>query len=76
MPDVQFQGNCAEALRFYARVFEGTNLQMMRYADGPGAPDPWKTGPRIMHGQVTIDEGTFMASDFPTGTDGDRLQGF
>jgi len=73
---VRLQGHCAEALAFYAKVFEGTNLQMMRYADGPGAPDAWKASRRIMHGQVTIDDGTFMASDYPPGTDGDSQQGF
>ncbi len=76
MPYVHFQGQCAEALTFYAKVFDGTNLQLMRYADGPGASDAWKTSPRIMHGQVTIDDGTFMASDYPPGTDGDAQKGF
>jgi PhnB protein len=76
LPYIHFQGTCAEALTFYAKVFGGTDLQMMRFAEGPGAPPHWADSPRIMHGQVTIDDGTFMASDYPPGTDGDSQQGF
>jgi PhnB protein len=74
MPYLHFQGTCAEALAFYARVFGGSNLQMMRYADGPEAPEGWRGSDRIMHGQVSIDDGTLMASDFPPGVGGDPQQ--
>lgn len=70
MPCVHFQGNCAAALTFYAEVFGGTDLQMMRYADGPEAAPAWKDSDRIMHGQVTIYDGTIMASDYPPGVEG------
>ena len=76
MPYIHFQGQCAEALAFYAAVFNGTGLQTMRYADGPEAPPDWKASTRIMHGQVTIFDGTLMASDFPPGTAGDPQKGF
>jgi PhnB protein len=76
MPYIHFQGQCAEALAFYAAVFAGTNLQMMRYSDGPDAPPVWKDSPRIMHGQVTIGDGTLMASDYPPGVEGGGQQGF
>lgn len=76
MPYIHFQGQCAEALAFYARVFGGANLQTMRYADGPAAPPAWKDSNRIMHGQVTIGDGTLMASDYPPGTTGDPQKGF
>ena len=76
MPYVHFQGQCAEALAFYAQVFGGTGLQTMRYADGPEAPPDWKASTRIMHGQVTIYDGTFMASDYPPGVEGDGQKGF
>ena len=75
-PYIHFQGQCAEALTFYARVFNGSGLQTMRYADGPGAPDAWKASDRVMHGQVTLFDGTLMASDFPPGIDGDPQKGF
>ncbi len=76
MPYIHFQGQCREALAFYAQVFGGTDLQMMRYADGPESPPVWKDSDRIMHGQVTIFDGTLMASDYPPGTTGDGQAGF
>lgn len=76
MPYLHFQGQCRDALTFYAQVFGGTGLQMMRYADGPQAADDWKASDRIMHGQVTILDGTLMASDYPPGVEGDRQTGF
>lgn len=76
MPYIHFQGQCAEALAFYAYVFGGTNLQTMRYADGPEAPKEWKASTRVMHSQITLYDGTLMASDFPPGMDGDPQKGF
>jgi PhnB protein len=75
-PYIHFQGQCADAMAFYARVFDGTDIQMMRYADGPQSSPGWKDSPRIMHAQVTIGDGTLMASDYPPGTDGDGQAGF
>jgi PhnB protein len=76
LPYIHFQGDCAAALTFYAAVFGGTDLQMMRYADGPGARPDWADSPRIMHGQVTLGDGTLMASDYPPGTVGEAQKGF
>lgn len=76
LPYIHFQGTCAQALAFYAEVFGGTGLQMMRYAEGPGAPAAWQASDRIMHGQVTIRDGTLMASDYPPGIEGDPQKGF
>jgi PhnB protein len=70
-PYIHFQGQCAEALAFYADVFGGSGLQTMRYADGPGAPEAWKGSDRVMHGQITLGDGVLMASDFPPGVEGD-----
>jgi len=76
LPYIHFQGQCAEALAFYAQVFGGTNLQIMRYADGPDAPPEWKASSHVMHGQVTLYDGTLMASDYPPGLEGDPQKGF
>jgi PhnB protein len=76
MPYLHFQGHCAEALTTYATIFGGTGLQMMRYAEGPGAPPGWADSPRIMHGQVTLGDGTLMASDYPPGVEGAAQAGF
>ena len=76
LPYIHFQGQCAEALTWYAEVFGGKDLQIMRYAEGPQAPDAWKSSPRVMHGQVTLYDGTLMASDYPPGVQGDPQKGF
>jgi PhnB protein len=75
LPYLHFQGQCAEALAFYARVFGGSNLQTMRYAEGPDAPQAWKDSDRIMHGQVSLYDGTLMASDYPPGAEGSGQTG-
>lgn len=74
IPYLHFQGDCAEALAFYADVFSGTDLRVMRYDEAPGTPPDWTGNPRIIHGQVTIGGGTLMASDFPPGMEGDPQQ--
>lgn len=70
-PYLHFQGDCAEALAFYVQVFDATDPQMLRYGDGPEAPTDWAESGRIMHGQLTIGDGTLMMSDFAPGTEGD-----
>ena len=76
LPYLHFQGQCADALGFYQQVFGGRDLQIMRYADGPQAPEAWKSSDRIMHGQVALYDGTLMASDYPPGMEGDAQKGF
>jgi len=66
---IHFQGTCAEALAAYAEIFGATGLQLMHYGQAPGAEPP--AGARVMHGQITIGDGTLMASDFPEGFAGD-----
>lgn len=71
IPYIHFRGHCAEALAFYADVFGGTDLQVMRYSDAPDMPDAMKDPTRVIHGQLTIGAGTLMASDYPPGMEGD-----
>ncbi|SHE81679.1 PhnB protein [Loktanella atrilutea] len=71
MPYLHFRGDCAAALRFYADLMGGTDLQMMPYSASPDAPADWQASDRIMHGQVTLGDGVLMASDFPPGQAGD-----
>ncbi len=75
MPYLHFQGNCAEALEFYRDIFDGTGLQLMRYADQPEAKPEWKGAMEVMHGQVVLGDGVLMASDFPPGMEGDPQAG-
>lgn len=69
-PYIHFQGNCAEALAFYAEVFGGSDLQTMLYADAPDARPEWTGSPRVMHGQVRLGDQALMASDYPPGVEG------
>lgn len=73
-PYIHFQGNCAEAMKAYAEIFAGTDLQMMPYAAMPGGDPREGADARIMHAQLTIGNGVLMASDFPPGMDGDPQQ--
>lgn len=68
-PFIHFQGNCAEALAAYARIFGAPPPQMMAYPDTPAGQPP-----RIMHAQVEIAGSPLMASDFPHGSEGDPQQ--
>lgn len=70
-PYIHFQGNCAEAMQAYADIFNGTDLQLMRYADMPGGDPRPGAEAHIMHSQLTLGDGVLMASDFPPGVAGD-----
>jgi PhnB protein len=71
IPYLHFQGTCAEALAFYADALGGTDLAVMRYGEGEGAPDHLKGSAQVMHAQIRIGDSLLMASDFPPGFDGD-----
>lgn len=68
-PYLHFQGDCAEAMQFYADLFGGTDLKMMRYSDIPDGP--FATSDRIMHCEMKINGSELLASDFPDGVTGD-----
>lgn len=72
IPYLHFRGHCAEALEFYAEVFGGTDLRLMRYADAPDMPDAMQDPTRVIHGQVQLGSALLMASDYPPGMDGDE----
>ena len=75
-PYIHFQGNCAEALAAYARIFGSPPPQTMRYGEAPDASAEAVASDRLIHGQVQIFDGTLMASDFPPGDDGEPQMGF
>jgi PhnB protein len=50
IPYLAFDGNCADAMRFYERALEGTIELMLRLADSPmAAQAPQEFWHRIMH---------------------------
>jgi PhnB protein len=72
-----FDGNCAEAMRFYARVFGGELDMMQTYGESPAADDvpPDKHG-RIMHAHLKIDGRALMASDAVSEDPFEGIRGF
>ena len=70
VPYLHFQGDCAEALTFYADVFGAPPPRLMRYANAP--PEmKMPASDQVMHGEIDLGDGKLMASDFPPGTTGD-----
>ena len=68
---LSFDGNCAEAMRFYERVLGGRVEAMVRYADAPAdAAMPalsTEESERIMYARLALDEQVLMASDATAG---------
>ena len=72
-----FDGQCADAMRFYERVTGGKMVMMLKYSEGPSDPQHCPPGSedRIMHASLDIGGRTLMASDTPAGQ-GKPMQGF
>ena len=68
-PYLNFNGNCAEAFRFYADVLKGKDLRIMTFADAPpGMPVSPESKSQVMHARFTVGNGdTIMGSDAPGG---------
>jgi PhnB protein len=72
-----FNGNCAQAMRFYERTLGGKIEMSMTYAE---SPDPQQCPPdskdRIMHASMLLDGRRLMASDTPASDQAKPMQGF
>lgn len=68
---LSFDGNCADAMRFYERVLGGRIETLIRYADAPGdatmPPLSPEDADRIMLARLALDEQTLLASDATAG---------
>jgi PhnB protein len=69
---INFNGNCREAVEFYAKVFKSTVNNLMTYGDAP--PDPNYTMPeadkdRIMYAGIPFGGMVMMFMDYPSGSD-------
>ena len=77
-----FDGQCAEAMRFYERTLGGKLQAMMKYSDSPEPADEACAGgsrpepDRIMHAALDIDGRLLMASDSPTSAQHRPMAGF
>jgi len=76
---INFNGNCREAVEFYAKVFKSTVNNLLTYSDAP--PDPNYTlneadKDRIMYAGIPMENMVLMFMDAPTGhplTVGDNI---
>ena len=65
-PYLNFDGQCAEAFRFYERVLGGKIEAMMTHGESPIAgevPPEWHD--RILHARLVVGDQVLMASDSP-----------
>jgi PhnB protein len=78
-PYLIFDGNCAEAMRFYERTLGGKIEMMMNHADSPmGAqmPPGSANAERILHARLTLEGRALMASDSMAGQPYQGMHGF
>ncbi|HEX2059233.1 MAG TPA: VOC family protein [Thermoanaerobaculia bacterium] len=73
-----FNGNCAEAMKFYQQVLGG-KLDLMTYGDTPegGEMPPHVDAGKIMHAHLALPDGSaIMASDDMSGAEYRGMSGF
>ena len=76
---INFDGNCREAVEFYAQVFKSEVRNLMTYGDAP--PDPSfavdeRNRDRVMYAGIPLSNMTVMFMDIPAGsplTPGDNI---
>jgi PhnB protein len=68
IPYLAFDGNCADAMRFYAKVLDG-KLDLLTFGQSPMAEHTPKDAlNRIMHARLALDgNGSLYAGDSPPG---------
>jgi len=65
---INFDGNCHDALEFYAKVFKSEIVNLQTYADAPAAHGyvvPEADKKRVMYAGLAIGDRTVMFSDAP-----------
>ncbi len=68
-PYLIFNGQCEEALKFYAKTMGGNIQGLSRYKDAPGENRMGMDGEKVMHSHLEVDGNMlFMASDGPGGS--------
>jgi PhnB protein len=72
-----FDGTCADAMRFYERVFHGRLEVLQTYAESPAAHDVAPDrAQRIMHARLVIDGRALLASDAVSEDPFEGIRGF
>jgi PhnB protein len=64
---LSFDGNCAEAMRFYEKTLDGKLEALFTFGQTPVADEtPEADRDRIMHAYLTFDGQVLMAGDAPS----------
>jgi PhnB protein len=72
-----FNGDCAEAMRFYERTLGGKLETLTTHAESPLAGQtPPGSGDRILHARLVVDGRALMASDSMAGQPYEGMHGF
>lgn len=72
-----FDGTCAEAMRFYERVFGGTLEFLQTYGESPHSADvPPDRANRVMHARLVIGGRALLASDAVSEDPFEGIRGF
>lgn len=67
-PYLIFNGDCAEAFKFYAQTLGGQIESLMTFAGSPAAEHvPAEFADKVLHATMKIEGQTIMASDAPPG---------
>jgi PhnB protein len=67
-PYLSFDGQCAEAFKFYETVLGGQIVAMLSFADTPMAEQmPPNARGKIAHARLMLDDKALMGSDAPPG---------
>lgn len=65
-PYLSFNGNCAEAIKFYERVLGGKITFSQTWGESPMASQvPKETHDKIIHSSLEVGDSTLMCSDAP-----------
>jgi PhnB protein len=76
-PYLYFDGNCADAMRFYERTLGGKLEALITNGESPVAAEvPPGNADRVMHAYLVIDGQPVMAGDAMAGQPYERMQGF
>lgn len=66
-PYLSFNGNCAEAFKFYEKILGGKIEMLMTFAQAPqGEPVPPESRDKVMHVRMTIGNDIIMGGDAPS----------
>jgi PhnB protein len=65
-PYLNFNGQCAEAFKFYEELLSGKITFMMKWGESPAAEQAPEMAQLIMHATLSLGEGTLMGADVPS----------